>query len=165
LVTFLLSRLLIHTLAPHPVNPLRSMHSLLTSSLDVPAGTLLVIARCFEKLEKWTVGHVRALEEHMSNVERWLVDCPSDQFILHDPRTAELLNNRPLLFTPTKYTTGLCLPHLFLWRPPPTRIDQPTIYPSLPHPRQTTTITSAASTPGMLHADSLTLYLHTGCCW
>ncbi|KAH9034363.1 hypothetical protein EDB83DRAFT_2678127 [Lactarius deliciosus] len=33
-------------------------------TLDVP-GTLLVIARRFEKLEKWTVGHVRALEERM----------------------------------------------------------------------------------------------------
>jgi hypothetical protein len=75
---------------------------------------------------------------------------PSDQFILHDPRTAELLNNRPLLLTPTKYTTGLCLPHLFLWQPLPTRIDQPTIYPSLPHPRQTTTITSAVPN-GRLH--------------
>ncbi|KAH9164375.1 hypothetical protein EDB89DRAFT_2141389 [Lactarius sanguifluus] len=42
-------------------------------TLDVP-GTLLVIARRFEKLEKWTVGHVRALEERMSDVERWLVD-------------------------------------------------------------------------------------------
>ncbi|KAF7973790.1 hypothetical protein HWV62_14276 [Athelia sp. TMB] len=42
-------------------------------TLDV-AGTLLVIARRFEKLEKWTVGHVRALEERMSDVERWLVD-------------------------------------------------------------------------------------------
>ncbi|KAH9029601.1 hypothetical protein EDB85DRAFT_1965939 [Lactarius pseudohatsudake] len=42
-------------------------------TLDVP-GTLLVVARRFEKLEKWTVGHVRALEERMSDVERWLVD-------------------------------------------------------------------------------------------
>jgi hypothetical protein len=42
-------------------------------TLDLP-GTLLVIARRFEKLEKWTVGHVRALEERMSDVERWLVD-------------------------------------------------------------------------------------------
>ncbi|KAF8893076.1 hypothetical protein BD779DRAFT_1508738 [Infundibulicybe gibba] len=42
-------------------------------ALDVP-GTLLMIAKRFEKLEKWTVGHVRALEERMSDVERWLVD-------------------------------------------------------------------------------------------
>ncbi|KAG5641097.1 hypothetical protein DXG03_006034 [Asterophora parasitica] len=42
-------------------------------ALDVP-GTLLTIAKRFEKLEKWTVGHVRALEERMSDVERWLVD-------------------------------------------------------------------------------------------
>ncbi|KIY53844.1 hypothetical protein FISHEDRAFT_32454, partial [Fistulina hepatica ATCC 64428] len=41
--------------------------------LDMPA-TLLTIAKRFEKLEKWTVGHVRALEERMSDVERWLVD-------------------------------------------------------------------------------------------
>ena len=32
--------------------------------------TILVIARRFEKLEKWTVGHVHALEERMSDVEQ-----------------------------------------------------------------------------------------------
>lgn len=37
-------------------------------------GTLLNIARRFEKLERWTVGHVRALEERMGDVEQWLVD-------------------------------------------------------------------------------------------
>ncbi|CCM05483.1 uncharacterized protein FIBRA_07704 [Fibroporia radiculosa] len=42
-------------------------------TLDVP-GTLLTIAKRFEKLEKWTVGHVRALEERMDDVERWLVE-------------------------------------------------------------------------------------------
>lgn len=42
-------------------------------TLDVP-GTLLTIARRFEKLEKWTVSHVRALEDRMGDVERWLVD-------------------------------------------------------------------------------------------
>ncbi|OBZ76545.1 hypothetical protein A0H81_03140 [Grifola frondosa] len=42
-------------------------------ALDVP-GTLLTIARRFEKLEKWTVGHVRALEDRMDDVERWLVE-------------------------------------------------------------------------------------------
>ncbi|RDB17196.1 hypothetical protein Hypma_001847 [Hypsizygus marmoreus] len=42
-------------------------------TLDIPA-TLITIAKRFEKLEKWTVGHVRALEERMSDVERWLVD-------------------------------------------------------------------------------------------
>ena len=41
--------------------------------LDVPS-TLLAIARRFEKLEKWTVSHVRALEERMDDVERWLVE-------------------------------------------------------------------------------------------
>lgn len=47
-------------------------------TLDVP-GTLLVIARRFEKLEKWTVGHVRALEERMGDVERWLVDKENEK--------------------------------------------------------------------------------------
>ncbi|GBE89780.1 predicted protein [Sparassis crispa] len=42
-------------------------------TLDVP-GTLLTIVKRFEKLEKWTVGHVRALEERMDDVERWLVE-------------------------------------------------------------------------------------------
>lgn len=42
-------------------------------TLDVPS-TLLAIAKRFEKLEKWTVGHVRALEDRMNDVERWLVD-------------------------------------------------------------------------------------------
>ncbi|EAU83792.2 hypothetical protein CC1G_07527 [Coprinopsis cinerea okayama7 len=42
-------------------------------TLDVPA-TLLAIAKRFEKLEKWTIGHVRALEDRMNDVERWLVD-------------------------------------------------------------------------------------------
>ncbi|KZT08095.1 uncharacterized protein LAESUDRAFT_610363, partial [Laetiporus sulphureus 93-53] len=42
-------------------------------TLDVP-GTLLTIVQRFEKLEKWTVGHVRALEERMDDVERWLVE-------------------------------------------------------------------------------------------
>ncbi|KAL5478440.1 hypothetical protein ACEPAI_2624 [Sanghuangporus weigelae] len=36
--------------------------------------TLLTIARRFEKLERWTVSHVRALEERMGDVERWLVE-------------------------------------------------------------------------------------------
>jgi hypothetical protein len=44
---------------------------------------------------------------------------------------------------PQSYTTGLCLLHLFLRRPPRTRIGQPTIYASLRHPRGATTITSA----------------------
>ncbi len=42
-------------------------------TLDIPS-TLLAIAKRFEKLEKWTVGHVRALEDRMNDVERWLVD-------------------------------------------------------------------------------------------
>lgn len=47
-------------------------------TLDVP-GTLLVVARRFEKLEKWTVGHVRALEERMGDVERWLVEKENEK--------------------------------------------------------------------------------------
>jgi hypothetical protein len=47
-------------------------------TLDVP-GTLVTIARRFEKLEKWTVGHVRALEERMGDVERWLVEKESEK--------------------------------------------------------------------------------------
>ncbi|KAG8892898.1 hypothetical protein FRB99_002360 [Tulasnella sp. 403] len=39
-------------------------------TLDVPA-TLITIARRFEKLEKWTVSHVRALEERMKDVEKY----------------------------------------------------------------------------------------------
>jgi hypothetical protein len=42
-------------------------------ALDIPS-TLLTIATRFEKLERWTVGHVRALEERMDDVERWLVE-------------------------------------------------------------------------------------------
>ena len=42
-------------------------------TLDIP-GTLLAIAKRFEKLEKWTVSHVRALEDRMSDVEKWLVE-------------------------------------------------------------------------------------------
>lgn len=40
-----------------------------TGALDV-AATLLTVATRFEKLEKWTVNHVRALEERMKDVER-----------------------------------------------------------------------------------------------
>ncbi|KAF7331893.1 hypothetical protein MKEN_00069600 [Mycena kentingensis (nom. inval.)] len=53
--------------------PLYAQFDETTSTLDVPA-TLLMIAKRFEKLEKWTVGHVRALEDRMGDVERWLVD-------------------------------------------------------------------------------------------
>ncbi|KAF8502701.1 hypothetical protein F5888DRAFT_1631802 [Russula emetica] len=47
-------------------------------SLDVP-GTLLVIARRFEKLENRTVGHVREFEERMSDVERRLVEKENEK--------------------------------------------------------------------------------------
>ena len=38
-----------------------------------------MIAKCFEKLEKWTVGHVRTLEDRMNDVERWLVDKEAEK--------------------------------------------------------------------------------------
>lgn len=44
-----------------------------TGRLDIPE-TLLAIARRFEKLERWTVGHVRALEDRVGDIEKWLVD-------------------------------------------------------------------------------------------
>ncbi|EDQ99198.1 uncharacterized protein LACBIDRAFT_335256 [Laccaria bicolor S238N-H82] len=34
-------------------------------------GTLLMIAKRCDKLDKWTMGHVRALEDRMNEVERW----------------------------------------------------------------------------------------------
>ncbi|RDX52512.1 hypothetical protein OH76DRAFT_1400302 [Lentinus brumalis] len=51
-------------------------------ALDVPV-TLLTIAKRFEKLEKWTVSHVRALEERMDDVERWLVDKEREKEASH----------------------------------------------------------------------------------
>lgn len=53
-------------------------------ALDVP-GTLLTIAKRFEKLEKWTVSHVRALEERMDDVERWLVEKEREKEESHAP--------------------------------------------------------------------------------
>lgn len=49
-----------------------------SGTLDVP-GTLLLIAKRFEKLERWAVSHVRALEERMGDVERWLVERESER--------------------------------------------------------------------------------------
>ncbi|KAF8558556.1 hypothetical protein OG21DRAFT_1432801 [Imleria badia] len=49
-----------------------------SGTLDV-AGTLLTVAKRFEKLERWTVSHVRALEERMGDVERWLVDKENER--------------------------------------------------------------------------------------
>ncbi|KAL4072241.1 hypothetical protein J3A83DRAFT_4093118, partial [Scleroderma citrinum] len=49
-----------------------------SGTLDVP-GTLLVIAKRFEKLERWSVSHVRALEERMGDVERWLVERENER--------------------------------------------------------------------------------------
>ncbi|KAI6124105.1 hypothetical protein EV401DRAFT_1943964 [Pisolithus croceorrhizus] len=49
-----------------------------SGTLDVP-GTLLIIAKRFEKLERWAVSHVRALEERMGDVERWLVERENER--------------------------------------------------------------------------------------
>ena len=38
-----------------------------------------MIAKRFKKLEKWNVGHVRALEDRMNDVERWLVDKEAEK--------------------------------------------------------------------------------------
>ena len=57
--------------------------------LDVP-GTLLVIARRFERLEKRTVGHVCASEERMSGVEKWLVEKENEKRGDGDERTPKV---------------------------------------------------------------------------
>ncbi|THH26524.1 hypothetical protein EUX98_g7668 [Antrodiella citrinella] len=59
-------------------------------TLDMP-GTLLTIAGRFEKLERWTVSHVRALEERMDDVERWLVEKESEKD--HEKRPDESQQN------------------------------------------------------------------------
>ena len=59
-----------------------------SGTLDVP-GTLLVIAKRFEKLERWTVSHVRALEDRMGDVERWLVDKESERAKEKEPEKAD----------------------------------------------------------------------------
>ncbi|EJD51803.1 hypothetical protein AURDEDRAFT_98436 [Auricularia subglabra TFB-10046 SS5] len=48
--------------------------------------TLMTIARRFEKLERWTVGHVRALEERMNDVEKWLVDKEKERDTVKAPQ-------------------------------------------------------------------------------
>ncbi|KAG8990544.1 hypothetical protein FRB90_001731, partial [Tulasnella sp. 427] len=47
-------------------------------TLDIPA-TVITVAKRFEKLEKWTVSHVRALEERMKDVEKYLIDRESEE--------------------------------------------------------------------------------------
>jgi len=64
-------------------------------TLDVPT-TLLTIAKRFEKLEKWTVGHVRALEDRMSDVERWLVDKEKDGEGVKPTKVAEPASSEAL---------------------------------------------------------------------
>jgi hypothetical protein len=61
------------------MSPLRSIYGLPTKvRFDVP-GTLLVIAWRSEKLEKWTVGHVLASGERMSDVERRAVEKENEK--------------------------------------------------------------------------------------
>ncbi|KAH8112773.1 hypothetical protein DFH11DRAFT_1511353 [Phellopilus nigrolimitatus] len=57
-------------------------------TLDVP-GTLLTIARRFEKLERWSVSHVRALEDRMGDVERWLVEKEKKELALPPSSNSE----------------------------------------------------------------------------
>ncbi|KAG8995001.1 hypothetical protein FRB94_009504 [Tulasnella sp. JGI-2019a] len=47
-------------------------------TLDIPA-TLITVTRRFEKLEKWTVSHVRALEDRMKDVEKYLIERESGE--------------------------------------------------------------------------------------
>ncbi|KAJ7179037.1 hypothetical protein C8R46DRAFT_1323425 [Mycena filopes] len=71
------------------VPPLYAHFDEATGTLDVHV-TLLTIAKRFEKLEKWTVGHVRALEERMGDVERWLVDKENEkEQSLHESQNKE----------------------------------------------------------------------------
>ena len=58
------------TLSSSPSREAPPLNAQFTSqgTLEVP-GTLLMIAKRFEKVEKWTVGHVRALEDRMNDVE------------------------------------------------------------------------------------------------
>ncbi|KAK7061816.1 hypothetical protein R3P38DRAFT_2831716 [Favolaschia claudopus] len=67
------------------VPPLYAQFDEATGTLDVHV-TLLTIAKRFEKLEKWTVGHVRALEERMGDVERWLVDKENEKEVQKDTK-------------------------------------------------------------------------------
>ncbi|KAF9233824.1 hypothetical protein BU15DRAFT_90208 [Melanogaster broomeanus] len=64
-----------------------------SGTLDVP-GTLLVIAKRFEKLERWTVSHVRALEDRMGDVERWLVTKEQDKGQGHETHDITELQSR-----------------------------------------------------------------------
>ncbi|KAH9929967.1 hypothetical protein B0H21DRAFT_761780 [Amylocystis lapponica] len=57
--------------------------------LDMP-GTLLTIVKRFEKLERWTVGHVRALEERMDDVERWLVEKEREKESKTEPENGDV---------------------------------------------------------------------------
>ncbi|KIM25030.1 hypothetical protein M408DRAFT_331494 [Serendipita vermifera MAFF 305830] len=65
-------------------------------TLDV-AETLLTIARRFEKLERWTVGHVRALEDRVGDVEKWLVDKEDARQASDEARQKELGENKKLV--------------------------------------------------------------------
>ena len=82
-------------LALCPFNPIRSIQFTDQGSFDVP-GTLLVIARRFERLEKRTVGLVCALEERMGDVERWLVENENEMGGDGDERTPKVNESSPM---------------------------------------------------------------------
>jgi len=65
-------------------------------ALDVPE-TLLTIARRFEKLERWTVGHVRALEDRVGDVEKWLVDKEEARQAAEEAREREFAENKKII--------------------------------------------------------------------
>ena len=59
-----------------------------------------MIAKGFKKLKKWTVGHVRVLEDWMNNVERWLVNKEAEKEKEKEKEKeskSELLRHRSLM--------------------------------------------------------------------
>jgi len=78
--------------SPSREGPLLYVQFTSQGTLDVPV-TLLMIAKRFEKLEKWTVGHVRALEDRMNDVERWLVEKEAEKKEKEKESESELLRH------------------------------------------------------------------------
>lgn len=62
-------------------------------TLDIPV-TLLTVAKRFEKLEKWTVSHVRALEERMKDVEKYVTTRRLLLVAYHLPNLSRYLIDR-----------------------------------------------------------------------
>ncbi|KAG8762173.1 hypothetical protein FRC15_008630, partial [Serendipita sp. 397] len=65
-------------------------------ALDVHE-TLLTLTRRFEKLERWTVGHVRALEDRVGDVEKWLVDKEEARQAADETRQREAAESKRVL--------------------------------------------------------------------